>query len=229
MRGFIKLIVLFFCSLGNTQAKNATSAIINNAEKSFQNVSNSANIQNYGGSVFFNPKKTIDGSIYLFEDWNNYAQIVSIDNDVFSLNNINFNIEQQVFQSKVSVDSIFTFKFNNISKLIIGSKTFKPIKRGVYEVISESNNFSLLKAYKLEVIEGSINPMVNRKNDKYKKNETYFIKNKDLITPFKLRKKKVLKLLETNTEAISTFVKAKRLSFSKEEDVKRIIQYHKTL
>jgi len=233
MKTSIKFAVLLLSFFGYAQTNSSTSALTNNTARALQDVSNSNTIQSYGASVFVNPQKTVDGSIYLFKDWKNYAKIVSVDNDVFSLNNLNFNIEQQVFQSKISEDSMFTFGFNNISKFIVQGKTFKQFSsdkgRKVYEVISESKVFTILKEFRLDVVEGSSNPMVNRKNDKYKTKESYFIKKDNSIQKFKLKKKTLLDLLKNNNESVTVFAKEKKLSFSNEEDAKKIIQYYNTL
>jgi len=191
---------------GYTQSKTTTTSLKNNTTKGLQDISDSNNIQSYSLSVFVNPTKYIDGSIYLFNHWNNPAKIISINEDVFSINNINFNIRQQVFQSKINNDSIFTFEFNSISKFIIRGKTFKCFRANnqpkIFEIISESEKFILLKNYRLDLIEGSSNPMVNRKNDKYKTRTTYFIIKDDLIKPFKLRKKNLLDLFNQKSELV---------------------------
>ncbi len=233
MKTSIKLIACLLSCFAFAQTNNSTSSLTNNTNRALQDVSSSNNIQSYGASVFVNPAKYIDGSIYLFKEWKNHAKIVSVDNDVFSLNNINFNIEQQVFQSKISEDSIFTFGFKNISKFIVSGKTFKPINgdkgRKIYEVISESKDFTILKDFKLDIIEGSSNPMVNRKNDKYKTKEAYFIKKNNSVLPFKFKKKNFLSLLKDNNENVVAFAKERKLSFSNEEDAKKIMQYYNTL
>ena len=61
--------------------------------------------QNFGaGTVFFNPEKKAEGSVHLYENWNNFGIIHAADGQKFSLKNINFNIENNTFKSKIGQD-----------------------------------------------------------------------------------------------------------------------------
>ena len=98
--------------------------------------------QKAGSSMmFFNPPREVDGTEYLFDDWKNYAIIHTEDNQRFSLKNINLNIKQNVFVSKIDEDSLFTFNFNNIKKVEINGKNYKNYYWDddirVYEIIYE--------------------------------------------------------------------------------------------
>ncbi|MCK5401569.1 MAG: hypothetical protein KAJ28_08030, partial [Flavobacteriaceae bacterium] len=190
-------------------------------------------MQTFGSAVtFYNPKRQTDGTFYLFDKWNNYTIIQTEDNQKFVLRNINLNLERHTFESKVEGDSIFTFNFNNIDRFIVNGRTYKNFywndDNKVYEIIFESNKFQILKGFKVELIEGSANPMVNRKNDKYIRREYYFLRKDDKIESFKFKKKRILKLLSNNdaeTNKIETYAKQNNLSFKKESDVQRILDY----
>ena len=51
-----------------------------------------------------------------------------------------------------------------------------------------------MKGHRVQLVEGSANPMVNRKNDKYVQKSSMFVKRGSKIENFKLNKKKVLGL-----------------------------------
>ena len=69
-------------------------------------------------SVVINPAKNVQGSYHLFESWNNRGVFVFDESDQkYLLRNINFNLDRQVFESKVGRDSVFTFSFDNSSTL----------------------------------------------------------------------------------------------------------------
>ena len=98
----------------------------------------------------------------------------------------------------------------------------------VYEIIYESDKFTLMKGFKVSVVEGSANPMLNRSADRYIRKESHFIKEGDKIKPFKLKKSKILKLVNGDEEKaanIEAYVDANNLSFKKEYDVQRILEY----
>lgn len=206
--------------------------VTNNTGEIFGRASN-ASLSSYGAfATFFNPKKAVDGSVYLFSSWKNYAGIFTNDNQNFSLNNINLNIERNTFESKISEDSIFTFSFNNIDKFVVNNKIFKNFyynnDNRVFEMIYESDEFSILKGYRVILIEGSANPMVNRKNSKLVQKSSYYIMKGKSISPFRLSKKKVLGLVEDNPDRvkkIEQYAKNNNLSYKKAYDVQRMLAF----
>ena len=123
----------------------------------------------------------------------------------------NLNIERNTFESKVSGDSIFTFNFNNINKFVINNKAFKNFyyknQNRVFEIVFESKEFSILKGYRVELIEGSVNPMVNRKNDKYVQKFSFYLRQGDNIKPFKVKKKNVLSLVDGDKQKADRIMK----------------------
>jgi len=52
--------------------------------------------------------------------------------------------------------------------------------------------FTIMKGHTVQLIEGSANPMVNRKFDKNIQKTSYYIMRDDRIKPFKLKKQKIL-------------------------------------
>ena len=129
-------------------------------------------------------------------------------------------------------NSIFTFNFNNIDKFVVNNKVYKNFyyndDNRVYEMIYEADEFSIMKGHTIQIIEGSANPMVNRKYDKYAQKHSYFIMKDDKIKPFKLKKKRILRLVDGNEERankIQEYVKSNRLSYSKEYDVRKALEY----
>ena len=69
-------------------------------------------------SIIRNPKRPIDGTVYLYEDWSNYATVSSEETKV-RLDNLNFNAQRNAFQSKIGKDSLFTFNFRNLNKVAV--------------------------------------------------------------------------------------------------------------
>jgi hypothetical protein len=176
------------------------------------------------GVAFYhtNPSREVDGKTHLFEEWENTAVIHTNDNQKFKVRNINLNLQRNSFESKFAKDSLFSFSFNNIKKIVINNRIYTNYywddDNKVYEVIFDNGEFQLLKGFKLVYIEGSANPMLNRARDKYIRREFIFLRLNEEIKPFKLKKNKVLKLMDayqSNSDKIEAYAKNNRLSFKK--------------
>ncbi len=193
---------------------------------------NSSPTGTYGSAMrFVNPPRTVDGSIYLFEDWKNYPVIVkSKDNKTFTLNNINFNLRTNRLVTKISEDSIFVLNMRKIDNINILGKVFKKIDSEigsrVFEVIYESDKVSILNFHSVKLIEGSVNPMLSRKNDKLIHKEVYYILNENNITEFKLKKKFILDSFssnETEKKSLLRYYSKNKFSFKSINDLKTVL------
>jgi hypothetical protein len=181
-------------------------------------------------AYFYNPKVKVEGSVYLFNNWENNARIYTKDNYTYLLRNINLNLEMNSFVSKVAVDSIYTFNIQNVDKIIIENKIFRQYilneKKRIFQVVYESSKFALLKSIHVQYVKASANPMINRPNDKVLKRYSYFIHKDKEFTKIKLTKKNVLNLFHSSKlENLKKYVRRNRLSYSIEEDVKRILTH----
>jgi len=196
-------------------------------------ISIGGNDVNYGSTFFYNTRNVVIGSVYLFDEWTNSAEIHTLSNERFLVRNINLNINRNAFEAKLNdSDSIFSFNFNNINKIIINDKTYKNYfyndDNKVYEIIYEAENFSIMKGFSIKIVSKGANPMLNRANDKYAKFSSYFIKMNNSIKVFKLRKKSIYNLLNNDKSIISrvdVYIRSKNLSYKNEDDVVQILDY----
>jgi hypothetical protein len=190
--------------------------------------------QKAGSSMmFFNPPREVDGTEYLFDDWKNYAIIYTEDNQRFALKNINLNIKQNAFVSKIDDDSLFTFNFNNIKKVEINGKNYKNYywndDNRVYEIIYEGKDFSIIKGFKIVEVTGSANPMLSRTRDRLVRKWFYYIKNDKGINHFKLTKSRIfkaLKISEAEKSKVVDYAKRNKLSFRNEDELKKILEFY---
>jgi len=235
-----KLLLLcsFFGALSftNAQTSDANNSFVANNAQALSSAGN-ANVQQHGtASYFINPKREVKGSIHLLEKWDNRAVMVTLDGSKYRVDNININLKNQSFESKFSKDSLFTYSFNALDRFIINNKVYKNFfyneDNNIYEIIHESDAYTLLKANKLELVEGSANPMLNRKSDKYIKKTHYYVKTDNKISRFKMKKKKILKLIskdETTRDAVEAYAKKNNYSFRKDHHVSKILEYVQTM
>ena len=182
-------------------------------------------------------KKTkIKGSMFLYDNWN-YHGIIQIAGKKFKLNNINFNIEQDAFMSKMGGDSVVVFDSNFIDDVKVNNKSFKYLydssegKKKNFEVIHQLNdNVMLLKEYSLKVILADPNPMLNRPMDEIKKREKHVLYKDGELVNFKLHKKNILKLIDSNkVKDVKDFVVKYHLSYKNQGHVVRILRYYDSL
>ena len=229
----LSLVCLLTLSLTYAQNSETTAGVVNNSANAMLTASNGMK-SSYGASAYFvNPSRAVDGTVYLFEDWRNSGIIYTNTNEKFGIKNINLNIERNSFESKVGRDSLFSFNFNNVEKFEINGRTFKNYywndDNRVYEIIYESKDYSIIKGFKIVEVTGSANPMLNRTRDRMVRKTFYYLKDENGIKSFILKKNKILKLVSNNDKAEATkiqqYAKANKLSFKKEEDVKKILAF----
>ena len=238
----LKIITLLFLTLsfvGYSQSTN-TNVSDNNA-LALQGITGGNN--NGGNGVygtamrFVNPPRTIDGSIYLFNNWKNYPVVVKTkDNKIFTLDNVNFNLRTNRLVTKISQDSIFVLNMKSIETVDIQGKVFKKVDTEIgsriFEVIYESEKVSLLNFHSVKLVEGSVNPMLSRKTDKLVHKEVYYVLNDQGINELRLKKKSILNSFASNDNEKNSLLKyflENKLSFKKIDDVKVVLNNLNTI
>jgi len=174
-------------------------------------------------------KVATEGSYLLFDDWKNKG-VILFGGKKLIISNINFNVKSEEFMSQLENDSTFIFDFKGIDKIIVNDRPFKRVYNNqtsenmVCEVIFEGDNLALFKNYYITTVESSPNPMLNRPSNKIQKQSNYFISKNNIVSPFKLKKSDILELSD-KSKGLEKYVKANRLSYKKEEDVAKMLDY----
>ena len=149
--------------------------------------------------------------------------------------NINLNARRNVFESKIGTDSVFTFDFTNIEKMVVNNKTYKnifsPVEGGyrLVEVVAETDDFAIYKDYKIDIKEGSPNPMLAQQNDKYLMKDSYYVKKGRSFKKFKLKKSSFLKLAGSKADMLEAYADKNDLNFRDEKDLEKIASYYGSL
>ena len=238
----LKIITLLFLTLSFVgYSQSSSTNVSDNNALALQGITggnnNSGNAA-YGTAMrFVNPPRTIDGSIYLFNNWKNYPVVVkSKDNKIFTLDNVNFNLRTNRLVTKISQDSIFVLNMKSIETVDIQGKVFKKVDTEIgsriFEVIYESDKVSLLNFHSVKLVEGSVNPMLSRKTDKLVHKEVYYVLNGQGINELRLKKKSILNSFASNDNEKNSLLKyflENKLSFKKIDDVKIVLNNQNTI
>lgn len=231
-----KVFLILMCSLGILSYGQRTGVDQNNnvlgAVASFG--PDGANVG--GSSVIYNPPKPIDGTVHVFKSWDNNAIIQTTSGMTLRLkDNINLNARRNVFESKIGVDSVFTFDFTNIEKMVVNNKTYKnvfsPVEGGyrLFEVVVETKDFAIYKDYRVDIKQGNPNPMLAQTNDKYLMKDTFYVKKGKSFKKFKLKKSSFLKLAGSKADKLEEFASKNKLNFKDNKDLEKIASYYGTL
>lgn len=229
MKKLIGILTLLVCgvSFGQVNANNNSLGALATYGPDGANVG--------GASLIINPPRNIEGSVYLFENWRNKG-VINTDQASFGIKNINFNIQRNAFESQIPyTDSIFTFDFTNIKRMVVNNMSFKnvysPILGGykLFEVIAEAGDVAIYRDHYIDIKQGDPNPMLARANDKYIQRDSYFIKNGKSFKRLKFKKSGILKSLGKNGKLLEKYAKENSLSFKDPLDLQKLIEYNETL
>ena len=185
-------------------------------------------------------QSNVSGSPYLYNSWNNKAKIY-YDDKVYVINNFNYNIYSERFESKLSEDSILIINPRNIKSILIDDKVFgryldpEFIRNSYFEEIVKFDNYFLLKKYIVKIKPGSVNPLTKVKlsSDELKQDEIFYIcdlENNNELKKIKLKKSTILGLIKTDyTDNINNYAKKDKLNYKSIEDVRKLILYYNAL
>ena len=238
----LKIITVLFLTISAVgYSQNTGTNVSDNNARALQGITGTGTGSGNGGygtaMRFVNPPRTIDGSIYLFNNWKNYPVVVkSKDNKTFTLDNINFNLRTNRLVTKISQDSIFVLNMKSIETVDIQGKVFKKVDTEIgsriFEVIYESDKVSLLNFHSVKLVEGSVNPMLSRKTDKLVHKEVYYVLNGQGINELRLKKKSILNSFASNDNeknSLLNYFLENKLSFKKIDDVKVVLNNLSTI
>ncbi|MAT89803.1 MAG: hypothetical protein CMC35_03840 [Flavobacteriaceae bacterium] len=227
----MKTVHILFVLLGIYGISSAQDQPVNPNNNNLQAIGVfGANGNNIGtSSLVINPPEKVEGSVHLFERWNNTAifTIPEREKQLF-LRNINYNILRDRLESRIGKDSIFTFETGRIESVLINGRLFRnvytPSMRAskMYEVIYENEDFAILKNYYLTIDEGSDNPMVNRPN-KYAQHSQYYVKEGSSLKSFNPKKRTILDLVGSKADAVKEFANKNDLSYREDRDLHRML------
>ena len=177
-------------------------------------------------------QKGIEGSVMFFKKEKQGKLYAN--GKTYVIDNINYNIKTNQFQSRMENDSIFIFRMEGLKRVVINNVDFSvmynPVenKEKIYEVVEPGVKISLVKDHIIKYKEASPNPMVNRRNSKFvKKWKYYTVDNQNRILPFKAKKKFLLGMIQNadKKEQVKNYISENKLNVKKEKDLKKVFAY----
>ena len=180
----------------------------------------------------------VSGSEYLQEDFTE-GFVMTPEKEVYRLRARYdaYNDEIQFINQKKELKALLP---QRIKAVALGKQIFVPAltksKKGemnwaYFELLSEGKML-LLKRHEAVAQTVQSHPVLGTVNNEYKvviREKLYYGKAKQMVQPIKKGRKAILKLLSDEKEAISQFVKHKKLSYKKEADLVKIFSYYNQL
>jgi hypothetical protein len=183
--------------------------------------------------VFYNRVTQVEGTTYLFDNWEQDAIVHKILKDKFLVRRVNLNLNKMSFDAKITEsEDVLSFSFDGIDKIEINKRIYKNIiynnSKILFELLYDTDKIKFMKGFEVKLIKASKDPMVNRPFDKYVKSESYYLMNEEIITKIKLKKKIIyntLKLNKTEISNLDSFIKSTSISLKKEQDIIKLLMY----
>jgi hypothetical protein len=177
----------------------------------------------------------VKGEIHLFPSWNGQFTVITKKGESRQLFNLNYNLQTKSLESFISKDSVFQYNIEQFDYVIASNKKYKVLNdsqfNGLVQEIYNGQKVNLFNEIRLEVEQGVLNPMTQTmiSEDKYVKVFNYYLFINNKYTKIKLSKSDILKQLIDKKDALKEFASKNDLSFSKEDDVNKILKYYDSL
>lgn len=177
------------------------------------------------GVNFIGSLKQPNNDFYVFENFNN-SGIIFLNGESFAINNINFNVTTNNFESRLNRNDYFVYNNASIDFIVINSRNFKKIGNIFYEVLVEHNDSFLLKKHIISFLKGVDNRLVGTVEDsKPIIDFKYLVKDKDTFVPIELNKRGIFDFFKDKEDILERFLKSTDLSYRNEEDLAKIVEY----
>lgn len=235
------LFLISYCVYGQDFDLSTSGRLSNSPAITVKSFTNSTLRANFlGNKASFENNNEVLGTPYMLKDWVGNLTFRTNNGKIFKVSNANFDKFNQKFVVKISKDSIYEFGHDNIDFAFLSVSTdtlkFKKVylnddlKKSLVDVLIENKKASFYKVHKSRVKEGSKNPMTNQKvtKDKLVDSDEYYLKVNNKIKLIRLKEKSFRKRIK-EFRNLKTYAANNSLSFKKEKDVVKIINYYNSL
>jgi len=170
--------------------------------------------------------------LYYFESFKNKA-VIKDSKKEFKINNLNIDLVDNSFVSKINKDSIFVF--TNLKKAFINNKEFIKKDNSIYEILVSGKKIELKVKYFSEKRDEIIDNLTGKtlKPKHYIQKKEYVLLDKlslETSTFKKIKKKNIINLVDKEfKDDLIRFSKKEKLSFKNEKELKKILNYYNSL
>lgn len=163
---------------------------------------------------------------YMFPRWSNNG-VIFMDNKMYGLGNINFNISTNSVDSRITQDKLFMFQSASVDSISINNHLFKKVGTMLYEVLYENQDKMLLKKYDITYEEAERGRMgvVSGSGKSHIETKYVLVKENNKKASIELNKKSVLQTFEDERDVLESYAKKEKLSFRKEADVIKMLDF----
>ena len=178
---------------------------------------------------------TIEGSVYLFEDWDTKGIIINADGKNLSISGLNYDTKNDAILAKISNDSVYMFNNANIKEVIINKKRLKRYRdnrnqTSYMQVLAMNNNIEILKKNEKKIKKGLKDPLTQvKERDRYLNVYRMYFKKGNTIKEFKLKNKTFSKLFGIHAKEISDYMSKMKISVKDETKLQMVLNYYGTL
>ena len=231
MKKIIQFVVLINVLIGYGQSNTLLGSGVNN----------DVNISIYTSGTYVNiggdrVKTKVGGSPYLFDSWDNISVITTQEDKKYKIQNLNYDARSDIFEAKISQDSVFKFNPSYIKEITINNRRFKKYLNqetglfNYYEIISSVSDTKILKRNEKVIRIGVTNRLtMEKENDYFILRENYFLNKSGKLTEFSLKKKSILRLFGNKSQMINKFISNNKLSIKEDADLRKIFNYYESI
>jgi hypothetical protein len=207
-----------------------------NARSSITSFSNAGEFSSYGSGMWVSGAKDpgVDGTPYLFKNWQTLATIHTGNGKQYAITNLNYDTKLNRFVSKISVDSVFVFEPSDLKEAVLYNRKFRRYYVNniyqYYQIIAFANGKEVLKQNFKDLKKGIEDPLTQQKSkSKYILKTKYFLNSEKGMETLKLKKKPFYKIFGDKASIIKKYVKTNNLSFRRDTDISKIFKYYDEL
>jgi len=225
-------LFLFHKNVSAQETGESSNVSYTNLVSGFTNPNGVAGVVGGTVGVIEPVSRKVDGSYYIFDNWNNDAVIELKTGKSLSLKgNININTKSGAIESKISEDKIYSFELENIKSVTINNNKYliehslDLNRKTLFEVIGNSNDKILIRTYKSSYKEGDPNPLKGQLNDKIITSKVYYIKDKSSLKKIKLNKSILNEEFGNGDSSLKKYMKSQKLTFKNDKDFKLLFNH----